>query len=76
MEEHIFERFFRAPSTGSSRGAGLGLAICRGIVEAHGGTIRAENTPSGGALFRVTLPRIGAAPAVPSDMIETASTVS
>jgi two-component system sensor histidine kinase KdpD len=76
MEEHIFERFFRAPSTGSSRGAGLGLAICRGIVEAHGGTIRAENKPSGGALFRVTLPRIGAAPAVPSDMIETASTVS
>ncbi|HEX2880258.1 MAG TPA: DUF4118 domain-containing protein [Polyangiaceae bacterium] len=76
MEDRIFERFFRAPSTGSPRGAGLGLAICRGIVEAHGGTIRAENKPTGGALFRVTLPRTGAAPAVPVEMTDTGSTLA
>lgn len=52
----IFEKFVRvAPA--STPGAGLGLAICRGIVHAHGGTIRASNRADGGAIFEVTLPR-------------------
>nr|WP_306306161.1 ATP-binding protein [Methylomonas koyamae] len=38
-------------------GVGLGLAICRAIVEIHGGTINARNRPDGGALFAFRLPR-------------------
>jgi two-component system sensor histidine kinase KdpD len=52
--QRVFEKFYRAgPAAG---GAGLGLAICKAVVEAHGGTIRAENRPCGGALFRLSLP--------------------
>jgi two-component system sensor histidine kinase KdpD len=65
-EARIFEKFFRAKNTGCP-GVGLGLAICRGIVEAHGGTITAENRHGGGATFRVVLPQIGEAPVVPTD---------
>jgi two-component system, OmpR family, sensor histidine kinase KdpD len=51
----IFEKFYRAE--GHSRpGSGIGLAICRGIVELHGGRISAENRTGGGTIFRVTLP--------------------
>jgi two-component system sensor histidine kinase KdpD len=57
-EKHVFERFFRGPHE-SARGAGLGLAICKGIVDAHGGTISAENAVGGGALFRIRLPLVG-----------------
>ncbi len=53
--ERVFEKFYRAGS--APGGAGLGLAICKAVVEAHGGTIRAENRPGGGAAFRLTLPR-------------------
>ncbi|HUP50329.1 MAG TPA: ATP-binding protein [Thermoanaerobaculia bacterium] len=38
-------------------GAGLGLAIVRGIVEAHGGTVSASNAPGGGAVFTLVIPR-------------------
>ncbi|HMP71284.1 MAG TPA: sensor histidine kinase KdpD [Pirellulaceae bacterium] len=55
--ETIFDSFQRgAHSQSDSRGAGLGLAICRAIVNAHGGTITAENREGGGALFRIILP--------------------
>lgn len=51
----IFDRFFTA-NTGGRRGIGLGLAICKSIIEAHGGKINALNSPSGGSVFRFTLP--------------------
>lgn len=53
--EHIFEPFRGTGNTGQRRTSGLGLAITRGIVEAHGGTIRAENRRGGGARFTMTL---------------------
>jgi two-component system sensor histidine kinase KdpD len=55
-EERIFEKFYRAVRGGGPGGVGLGLAICRAIVRAHGGRIRAENRAGGGAVFRFTLP--------------------
>ena len=56
--DKLFERLFRVENSRSrtSGGAGLGLAICRNIVEAHGGTIAAEPSPFGGVSIRVTLP--------------------
>ena len=54
-EQRAFEKFYRGHSA-RVRGVGLGLAICRAIVEIHGGTITAENRPGGGATLRFTLP--------------------
>lgn len=54
--ERVFDRFYRLQHPGSLGGTGLGLSICRGIVEAHGGAIRAQNRPGGGASFSLTLP--------------------
>lgn len=62
----IFETFQRGRrAKADSRGAGLGLSICRAIVEAHGGRIVAENRPAGGAVFRVELPAQGNPPKLP-----------
>ena len=58
----LFEKFVRASS---APGAGIGLAVVRAIVEAHGGAVAAENRPDGGAVFRITLPT----PAPPSTPI-------
>ncbi|HEY7653282.1 MAG TPA: sensor histidine kinase KdpD [Methylomirabilota bacterium] len=55
-ERRIFEKFHRTDPTPSVRGAGLGLAICRGIIRVHGGRIWAENRPGGGVAVRFTLP--------------------
>lgn len=55
-EELIFRKFERGQSEGSTPGVGLGLAICRAIVEAHDGTIRAENRAESGARFIISLP--------------------
>src|SRR6266571_3008382 len=58
---HIFDRFWRADSartgTGERPGAGLGLAICKWIAEAHGGRIDVISRPGRGTTFTVTLPR-------------------
>jgi two-component system sensor histidine kinase KdpD len=53
--ERVFEKFYRARQ-GEGGGVGLGLAICRGIVSAHGGRIWVTDRPEGGASFRFTLP--------------------
>lgn len=55
-EKRVFEKFFRSQPAANRRGIGLGLAICKGIIEAHGGTISAMNRVGGGAVFRFTLP--------------------
>jgi len=55
---HVFDRFHQVSSRrrGSRHGAGLGLTIARGIVEAHGGTISIESAPGHGTTVRFTLP--------------------
>jgi two-component system sensor histidine kinase KdpD len=65
QEDALFEKFTRGERESAKPGVGLGLAICRAIVEAHGGTIRAENPPHGGAAFAFTLP-LGSPPAMPA----------
>ena len=56
LEERLFDKFYRASPERAQSGVGLGLAICRAAVEAHGGEIWADNRPGGGAIFRFTLP--------------------
>jgi len=60
----LFEKFYRAEQSKPRTGAGLGLAICRGIVQLHGGRIEAENRHGGGAVFRFSLPLEGEPPNV------------
>jgi signal transduction histidine kinase len=52
----VFDRFWRSDPARSADGSGLGLAIARGLIEAQGGRIWAENRPGGGARFSFTLP--------------------
>jgi signal transduction histidine kinase len=56
--ERVFERFYRVDNeiTQKTRGAGLGLSVCQGIVEAHGGRIWAESVLGEGSTFYFTLP--------------------
>jgi two-component system, OmpR family, sensor histidine kinase KdpD len=54
---HVFEKFYRGrQSRGQISGAGLGLAIARAVVQAHGGKIWAENRAGGGAVFQIAVP--------------------
>jgi two-component system sensor histidine kinase VicK len=67
QQEHLFERYFRARnvSTHSYGGLGLGLYICRDIVERHHGRIWVESEVGRGSTFHVALPTLGAVPATP-----------
>jgi two-component system, OmpR family, sensor histidine kinase KdpD len=56
--ERVFDQFYRVESGRRPEGTGMGLAICRGIMLAHGGTLRVETTPGGGASFVLTLPAL------------------
>ena len=62
LREKIFERFFRADNSRNREtgGSGLGLAIAKSIIDRHGGSIVASETPGGGATFRITLPIVQA----------------
>ena len=54
--ERIFELFARGQVDGEAPGTGLGLAVCRKVVELHGGRIWVEPAPGGGSAFRLTVP--------------------
>lgn len=68
-EGRIFDKFYRAKPAREG-GVGLGLTICRGIVEAHGGRIWAENRSGGGALFRFAIPLPDQQPLVEMEQAE------
>ena len=73
-EDALFEKFVRGAQESPIAGVGLGLAICRAIVEAHGGHMRAFNLEAGGACFEVSLP-LGEPPAMPAaDIVESQET--
>lgn len=67
QEAKIFDKFSRGEIESNKPGVGLGLALCKTIVEAHGGKIFAENRVNGGARFTVTLP-LGIAP-IPEELL-------
>ena len=67
--EAIFDKFTRGERESAKPGVGLGLAICRAIVQAHGGKIHCERAALGGAAFVVALP-LGQAPQGPATDIE------
>lgn len=68
-ESRIFDKFYRAKPAREG-GVGLGLTICLGIVEAHGGRIWAENRSGGGAVFRFSIPLPDHQPSVETEQPE------
>ncbi|MBC7602096.1 MAG: DUF4118 domain-containing protein [Ramlibacter sp.] len=56
-EEVLFEKFTRGQAESATPGVGLGLAICKAVIDAHRGEIHAQNAPGGGAEFSIRLPR-------------------
>ncbi len=69
QEEQLFEKFVRGERESAKPGVGLGLSICRAIVEAHRGVIRAYNLAQGGACFEFLLP-LGTPPVLPGMELE------
>src|SRR6267143_621996 len=74
LQTKIFEPFFTTKPPGE--GTGLGLSLCRGIVEEHGGTLTVESRPGHGATFTVALPATAVAAATPLDIAERTTPVS
>jgi two-component system sensor histidine kinase KdpD len=66
-EELIFEKLFRGTGRPVTPGAGLGLAICKGIAQAHGGSITGRTRPQGGAQIIIALPMTGVSPELNPD---------
>jgi signal transduction histidine kinase len=56
-QQHLFDRFWQGAKQRSA-GAGLGLSIAKGIVEAHGGSLQVDSAPGRGATFTVVLPLV------------------
>ncbi len=56
LHEKIFERFYRAPDAQTQSGMGVGLFLCRRIIEAHGGRIWVESAPGAGSMFCISIP--------------------
>lgn len=67
QEHALFDKFYRVQHEGAQSGVGLGLAICKAIVEAHGGGIYAKNRAGGGAVFTFFLPLEQAPPPVAAE---------
>ena len=70
-ETKLFDKFYRLQREAAQSGVGLGLAICKAIIAAHGGTISAANRATGGAIFRFELPA-GEPPTVEAEPVPAA----
>jgi two-component system sensor histidine kinase KdpD len=66
IKDQLFDKFTRGEKESSTAGVGLGLSICKAIIEAHDGKIWANNNPSDGATFSFSLP-LGIPPSLPPD---------
>ncbi len=64
LQEKIFAKFYQVHAESAQSGVGLGLSICRAIVEAHQGSIAVENRCGGGAVFKLRLPVPACPPAI------------
>ena len=64
LQQKIFDKFFRINPESAQSGVGLGLSICRAIVEAHGGNIQVTNRYGGGAVFQLHLPFLECPPTI------------
>ncbi len=67
LENKIFDKFYRIENESQQNGVGLGLALCRSIIEAHGGTIAAKNITGKGATFFIQLP-LSQSPTMPVEL--------
>ncbi|MCK9397403.1 MAG: DUF4118 domain-containing protein [Methylobacter sp.] len=64
LQQKIFDKFFRIHTESAQSGVGLGLSICRAIVEAHGGDIQVTNRSGGGSMFQLHIPILECPPTI------------